>query len=109
MPGSALFRELVFLVVVLPALVVSPLVRAVDVPAASLIQPSMTAACSAWREHIGDLIDQHRVAGDVDEKALFEFVLQFIAARDNCTFGKFDAGLRMYEEIPLGRVHGALK
>jgi hypothetical protein len=104
MPGSALFRELVFLVVVLPALVVSPLVRAVDVPAAS-----MTAACSAWREHIGDLIDQHRVAEDIDEKALFEFVLQFIAARNNCTFGKFDAGLRMYEEIPLGRVHGALK
>ena len=53
---------------------------------------------------MGDLLDQHRVARDLDDAALSDFVRQFIAARNTCTPGRYEIGLRMYEAIPLGRV-----
>ena len=69
----------------------------------------LAAARAAWREHIIDLIDQHRIAHEIDEEALFEFVLQYIDARDACTPGNYEVGLRMYEAIPLRRARGMLK
>jgi hypothetical protein len=71
-------------------------------------RPSPSDACRAWREHVGDLIDQHRTAHDIDDDALLEFVQQFNAARDACFIGSFELGLRMYGDIEIGRVHGAL-
>jgi hypothetical protein len=70
-------------------------------------RPPPSDACRAWREHIGDLIDQHRVALDIDEDALFDFVRQFNAARDACLAGSFELGLKLYGDIQLGPVHGA--
>jgi hypothetical protein len=67
--------------------------------------PPLSDACRAWREHIGELLDQHRVAREIDEKTLFDFVRQFMAARDACSIGSFEVGLRMYGDIRLGRVH----
>jgi hypothetical protein len=93
-----------FVVIVAACLLGSP-ARAAE----TLDRPHMLEACSAWRDHIYDLIEQHRLAGEIDENARFDFLSQLITARDKCTFGTFEAGLRMYEEIELGRVHGALK
>ena len=64
----------------------------------------LVAACNAWRVHIGELLDQHRIARDLDDLALSEMVRQFISARNACTPGRYEIGLRMYEAIPLGPV-----
>jgi hypothetical protein len=77
--------------------------------AAESVRPHPVEACNAWREHISDLIEQHRTAGEMDEKALFSFVRQFIAARDACRPGRYEIGLRLYEEIALGRPLRPLK
>jgi hypothetical protein len=71
-------------------------------------RPPLAAACSAWREHISDLINEHRVVGDIEEYALFDFVLQFFAARDTCSSGSSHRGLRMYEAIALARAQRLL-
>jgi hypothetical protein len=76
--------------------------RAAEVPA----RPSLIAACNAWRVHIGELIDQHRIAQEIDERTLSDIVRRFIAARNACTPGRYELGLRMYEDIPLGPVQG---
>jgi hypothetical protein len=67
------------------------------------------AACNAWRVHIGDLLDQHRIAHEMDDDALSEIVRQFISARNACIPGRYEVGLRMYEAIPLRRVQGVPK
>ncbi len=72
-------------------------------------RPSPVQACNAWREHIGNLIEQHRLAGDLEEKELFAFVRQFIAARDACRPGRYEVGLRMYEDIAISRPLQPLK
>ena len=72
------------------------------------VRPSAVAACNAWRVHIGDLIDQHRIAQEIDERTLADIVRRFIAARNACTPGRYETGLRMYEDIPLGPVQGKL-
>ncbi len=72
-------------------------------------RPSLAAACAAWCDHISDLLDQHRMAHEIDDHALYEFVLQFIAARDACSPGGYEIGLRMYDAISLRRVQGVLK
>jgi hypothetical protein len=69
-------------------------------------RPPPVAACNAWRVHIGDLIDQHRIAQELDDRTLSEIVRRFIAARNACTPGRYELGLRMYEEIPIGPVQG---
>jgi hypothetical protein len=68
------------------------------------VRPPPVAACNAWRVHIGDLIDQHRIAQELDEHTLADIVRRFIAARNACTPGRYELGLRMYEEIPIGPV-----
>jgi hypothetical protein len=68
------------------------------------LRPSPVAACNAWRVHISDLLDQHRIAQEITEDALSDMVRRFIAARNMCTPGRYELGLRMYEEIPLGPV-----
>ena len=74
-----------------------------ETPLASA-RPSRKRACGAWRDHFADLIDQHRIAHEIDDEALFEIVLQFMSARDACSAGRHESGLRMYEAILLGRV-----
>ena len=66
--------------------------------------PRLVAACNAWREHVSELLDQHRIAHEIGDDALFGFVRQFIAARNACSPDRYEIGLRMYEAIPLGRV-----
>ncbi len=72
-------------------------------------RPPPAAACTAWRDHISELIDQHRIAKDIDDEALTAIVMQFISARDACTPGRYEIGLQMYEAISIGRVRGFLK
>src|SRR5688572_24984775 len=72
-------------------------------------RPSLAQACSAWREHIGDLIDQHRVVSDIDEATLFEFIRQFMVAQETCSAARYEEGLHLYDQIRLGRVTSALK
>src|SRR5215218_6804396 len=79
--------------------------RAADTPPLSVPLP-LEEACTAWRELFVVLIDQHRIAGGMGDDALSGFVLKFIAARDACSAGRYEVGLRMYEAIALGRVHG---
>jgi hypothetical protein len=108
MHRASLPMKIAFFLNLLLALVPVTLVRAAETEAPPN-RPPLSAACSAWREHISELIDQHRTVGDIDENALFEFILQFTAARDTCSAGRQDVGLRMYDDIALERVHGALK
>ena len=104
MSGSSLWRGAFVLLIplVLPA-AVSPSVGATESPPSSL-RLSLGAACAAWREHFTDLIDQHRIAHEINEDAFHEVLLQFTAARDACSAGSHASGLQMYEAIVLGRV-----
>jgi hypothetical protein len=104
MSRSSLWRgALVLLILALPV-AVGPSVGATESPPSS-VRLSLWAACTAWREHFTDLIDQHRIAHEMNEDALFDFVLQFIAARDACSSRRgYEIGLRMYEAILLGPV-----
>jgi hypothetical protein len=72
-------------------------------------RPSLAQACSAWREHIGELIDQHRVAFDIEDDTLFEFIRQFVAAQATCSAARYEEGLHLYDQIRLGRVTTALR
>lgn len=82
----------------------SPSALALDAPG----RPSAMAACGAWREHISDLIDQHRIGHELDDDTLMAMIMQFSAARDACTSGDAATGLKIYEAIPLGRVQKTL-
>jgi hypothetical protein len=103
MSRSSLWRgALVLLILALPV-AVGPSVGATESPPSS-VRLSLWAACTAWREHFTDLIDQHRIAHEMNEDALLDFVLQFLKARDACSAGSYEIGLRMYEAILLGPV-----
>jgi hypothetical protein len=71
-------------------------------------RPWIGAACAAWHDHFADLIDQHRIAHEINDDALYEVVRQFIAARDACFAGSHETGLRIYEVIPLSPVQQRL-
>ena len=102
MSRSSLWRGALVLLILALSVAVGPTARAKDPPLLSA--PSLLAACTAWREHFTDLIDQHRVAHEMNEDALLDFVLQFLKARDACSAGSHEIGLRMYEAILLGPV-----
>jgi hypothetical protein len=102
MSKSHLVRGTLVALLLAPSVVGGPPARATDMAFSSA--SSLAAACNAWREHISDLIDQHRIAHEIDDDALFAFILQFIAARDACSLGGYETGLRKYEGIQLGRV-----
>lgn len=72
-------------------------------------RPGPAAACYAWYEHVGALIDEHRIANDVDDDALFAAIRTFSSARAACSLGEFDTGLHLYESIALGRVKSQLR
>jgi hypothetical protein len=78
-------------------------------PAMETKRPAPHDACNVWREYMGKLIDQHRIAADIDDKALSEIVLQFISARDACSPGQYEMGMQMYEAISLGQARAMLK
>lgn len=71
-------------------------------------RPAPYDACNVWREYMGKLIDQHRIVADMDDEALSEVVLQFISARDACSPGQYEKGMRLYEAISLGPVRAML-
>lgn len=96
-PGVAIWT-------VVSLLAIAPSVGAPD----TSMRSPLVAACNAWRVHIADLIDQHRIAQEIDERTLADIVRRFIAARNACTPGRYETGLRMYEDIPLGPVQGRL-
>jgi hypothetical protein len=85
------------------SVVLGPSARAKDAQFVSG-SPPLVAACNAWRVRIGDLLDQHRIAREIDDDALSGLVRQFISARNACIPGRYEIGLRMYEAIPLRRV-----
>jgi hypothetical protein len=103
MSKSPLLRGVLVALLLASPVAVGPTARAKDLPLLSA--PSLLAACAAWREHFTDLIDQHRIAQEIDEDAFHEVLLQFLAARHACSAGSHASGLRMYEAIVLGRVH----
>jgi hypothetical protein len=67
-------------------------------------RPSPAAECRAWSEHYGDLLEQHRIAHEVDDATIAAAAEQFGTARAACFYGDFKKGLSLYETIPLGPV-----
>ena len=102
MPGPSVLRGLPLSVLIAVSVATGP-------HAMETNRPAPHDACNAWREYMGKLIDQHRMAADIDEKALSEVVLQFISARDACSPGQYEMGMQMYEAISLGQVRTMLK
>ena len=82
---------------------------AADVGMARQASPGPAAACFAWSEHIGALIDEHRVAHELDDEALWSAITQYGSARTACSLGDFTTGIRLYETISIGRVRAQLK
>ena len=67
-------------------------------------RPSPWAACGAWREHISDLVDQHRTARDMNDDDLSEVLRLFHAAQTACSRGSFSEALTLYDNLLLGTV-----
>lgn len=72
-------------------------------------RPGPAAACYAWFEHVGALIDAHRVAQELDDDALWSAIAQFGSAREACSRGDYATGVRLYETLALGRVRRPLR
>jgi hypothetical protein len=64
----------------------------------------LSAACQAWNGHIAALIDQHRIAHELDDDQLGEVIRLFYEAQSTCSALRFDEGLSLYEAIPIGPV-----
>jgi hypothetical protein len=86
------------------ACVISCVLSAPCVSQAPEVRPSLSAACVAWHEHIADLIDQHRIASELDSEQLSEIIRLFDGARVACTALRFAEGLAIYEAIPIGQI-----
>jgi hypothetical protein len=71
-------------------------------------RPSPWDECLAWKVHVFALIDDHRMAGDIDDDALFDIMRDFYAAQHECSTGNFVQGLRLYDAIQIGRVIGLM-
>jgi hypothetical protein len=67
-------------------------------------RPPLSQACLAWNGHIADLIDQQRVANDLDDEQLSNVIRLFNDARSACTASRFAEGLAIYDVIPIGQV-----
>jgi hypothetical protein len=67
-------------------------------------RPSLSAACQAWNGHIAELIDQHRIAHELDDDQVHEIIQLLYAARSACSALRFEEGLAIYEAIPIGPV-----
>jgi hypothetical protein len=67
-------------------------------------RPSQWAACRAWKIHIADLIEQHRIINDLEEANLYDIIRQFYDAESSCAQQRFEDGLLLYETIPIGHV-----
>jgi hypothetical protein len=58
----------------------------------------------AWYAHIADLIDQHRMARELDDDQPSEIIRHFYEAQGACSASRFKVGLIVYETIPIGSV-----
>jgi hypothetical protein len=67
-------------------------------------RPPLSGACRAWNSHIADLIDQHRMAHELDDDRLSEIMRLFYEAQRTCSALRFEEGLAIYEAIPIGPV-----
>jgi len=67
-------------------------------------RPPPSAACLAWRTHIRDLLDQHRLSDDLNDVQFDEVLRLVLDAEYACSTGHFTEGLTLYEAIPIGRV-----
>lgn len=90
------------------ALVVAPAVGHAEVMSAGMMRPSLWQACRAWHLHISDLIDQHRLASEIDDEQLGAVIRQFYEAQSACSAQRFDEALTLYEAIPLSPVRSRL-
>jgi hypothetical protein len=66
--------------------------------------PPLSAACRAWNSHIAELIDQHRMAHELNDEQIGEIIRLFYDAQSTCLALRFEEGLAIYEAISLGRV-----
>ena len=64
----------------------------------------LSAVCRAWDIHIAELIDQHRVAHELDDDQLGDIIQRFYEAQHTCSALRFEEGLALYESIPIGSV-----
>ena len=67
-------------------------------------RPPLSAACRAWNSHIAELIDQHRIAHELDDDQIGEIIRLFYEAQSTCSALHFEEGLTIYEAIPIGPV-----
>ena len=67
-------------------------------------RPPLSAACRAWNSHIAELIDQHRVARELDDNQIGDIIRRFYEAQHTCSALRFEEGLTLYESIPIGAV-----
>ena len=71
-------------------------------------RPPHSAACRAWNDHVAELIDQHRIAHELDDDQVHEIIRLVYAAGSACSALRFEEGLAIYEAIPIGPVASRL-
>jgi hypothetical protein len=71
-------------------------------------RPPLSAACQAWNGHIAELIDQHRIARELDDDQLGDVIRRFYEAQYSCSARRFEEGLTLYDTIPIGSVASRL-
>jgi hypothetical protein len=67
-------------------------------------RPPLAAACRVWNGHITELIDQHRIAHELEDDQVHEIIRLVYEAGSACSALRFEEGLAIYEAIPIGPV-----
>ena len=64
-------------------------------------QPPLSAACSAFKDHVGGLLNEHRFARKIDDDEFGTLISQFYDAQSACDTGRITEGLDLYGRIAV--------
>ena len=64
-------------------------------------QPPLSAACSAFKDHVGGLLNEHRFAREMDDDEFGTLISQFYDAQSACDTGRITEGLDLYGRIAV--------
>jgi hypothetical protein len=64
-------------------------------------QLPLSAACSAFKDHVGGLLNEHRFAGEISKDEFGTLIGQFYDAQTSCDAGRNTEGLDLYSRIAV--------
>jgi len=68
-------------------------------------RPPLSSACSAWREHIAVLLNEHRFSLETDDEEFGRLIGRFYDAQEACGDSqRLAKGIALYERLAISPV-----